>query len=373
MDCFGKQKEQQSEGKLSGLMLWRAIFQIGLTTMLSVCLTTYVYLPFRHHAIIMDKQNHTENNQTSNVCASSASIVIGPTMLDAEGQWAGDFTFKAIFYFGLACGSLSGGVVAYFMTPKKAARIFAKIVILVSFLSALVININKIIYHMAWFWLAFSSLASYLTTYIYTMESIPGSWMVYVSVGLFGIQWSISSLYSIILVEVTSSWQVRLFWNGFALFCIITLQEIFSFPKSQGLKNGKKEILTQLANNKLGLRYVACLLFLWFVHGYVFYGIYHLVYNDSTMKHHIFKCAADFCFKIVTAYLCQRTRQKRTVLAVFVALNALACFALMVCHWITDGNEQYVETTLQICSFLIAGSWNILWVLTVETFGPGVR
>ena len=52
-----------------------------------------------------------------------------------------------------------------------------------------------------------------------------------------------------------------------------------------------------------------------------------------------------------------------------MALNALTCFSLSLVHHL--GWER--DLAMQVSGFLIAGSWNILWVLTCEVFGRGVR
>ncbi len=53
-----------------------------------------------------------------------------------------------------------------------------------------------------------------------------------------------------------------------------------------------------MLRNPLGLRYLFCLLFLWLVHGFVFYGVYHHVYDADTARDHFFKCFASFIFKV---------------------------------------------------------------------------
>ncbi len=83
---------------------------------------------------------------------------------------------------------------------------------------------------------------------------------------------------------------LRLFWNGFAVFCLITLQEFFPPPSSAssedsgGAESGggankgwAKETIKDLLGNSLGLRFLICLVVLWGIHGYIFYGTHHMV------------------------------------------------------------------------------------------------
>ncbi len=83
---------------------------------------------------------------------------------------------------------------------------------------------------------------------------------------------------------------LRLFWNGFAVFCLITLQELFPPPSSASSEDGggaesgggankgwAKETIKDLLGNSLGLRFLICLVVLWGIHGYIFYGTHHMV------------------------------------------------------------------------------------------------
>ena len=64
-------------------------------------------------------------------------------------------------------------------------------------------------------------------------------------------------------------------------------------------------------------------------------------------------------------------KKKRSVLAVFVAFIGLCMFVLSGIHSVED--KSILSTASQVTSFLVSGSWNILWLFTVETFGNTTR
>ncbi len=132
-----------------------------------------------------------------------------------------------------------------------------------------------------------------------------------------------------------------------------------------------KETVMDLQQNPLGLRYTVCLMLLWLIHGYVYYGIWHHI-SQEAIKSHVYVCITDMVSKVLGLFLCVWTRQKRTVMASLMALNAFCCFGLGAME-ASGESEQVISSLAQVSSFLVSGSWNILWLFSVEIIGPRAR
>ncbi len=150
--------------------------------------------------------------------------------------------------------------------------------------------------------------------------------------------------------------------------CASVLQDLIpSAPKRTG--DRAKESLQELFANPLGRRYLLSLLFLWLVHGYVFYGISHHTYGRA-LESQVYVCVTDSASKLLGLLLCRWTLQRRAVIAALLLLSALTCFGLA---FVEPEMEEAVSALAQACSFLITGSWNILWLFSVEVIGNGAR
>ncbi len=348
------------------------IVNLCLTYILSALLVSFVYLPFRHNA------------SSVSTLEVNASIIEINTNESHEVAFAldedDDFSFNVVFYLGLSLGSCIGGTTSYFLSPGKSAAFFSKMCCLTCLIAAntmddasddaMGVSNSK----WAWFCLCSFALAGYLSTYVHTLESVPGPWLVFVSLGLLGVHWPLASFYSILLVIKVDTWYARLFLHGGAMLTAIALQDLVCIPNSIHYNKVKRETIMDLRKNSLGIRYLLCFSFLWLLHGYMYYGSYHEIYGDKTAMPQAFKCTVSFIFKLVFAALCYWTRQQRPVMAVLLFLNSLSCFALMAFHSMTTKeDDSLVDITMQLVSFLIACSWCILWAMTVQTFGSGVR
>ncbi len=130
----------------------------------------------------------------------------------------------------------------------------------------------------------------------------------------------------------------------------------------------------ELLRNPIGLRYFLCLLFLWAIHGYVYYGISHHIYKE-TYKHHIFVCITDALSNLLGLVLCRWTGQKRAVVSSLLMLSAFCCFGLAILESMSgeDDVDHIISTVSQVVSFLITCSWNIVWLLSAELIGRGAR
>ncbi len=342
------------------------IANLCATSVLLVGLATYVFLPFRQNPI-----SEVEYHVTK---VKNASYEVTPA--DDEGS---TLAFSVVFYLGLFAGSILGGVTSYLKSPKMSATLFSKLCCLVSFITAgemanstddAIVDVCQ--YHWEWFCLSACTMAAYLSTYVHTLQSVPGAWIVWVSLGLMGAHWPVASFYSIILVAEVDGWHTILFLQGILILAAQTLQDLVHIPDNNPNGKAKGETLVDLRKNSLGITYLVCLAFLWLSHGYMYYGSYHEIYRDKTALSQAFRCIAPFVFKLLFAALCYWTRQQRPVMAVLLFLNALSLFALATFHSIAT-NESLISITIQIISFLVSCSWCILWALTVQTFGLGVR
>ena len=81
-----------------------------------------------------------------------------------------------------------------------------------------------------------------------TIELVPGPWLVLTSMGLFGLMWSSSSFYSILLSLLLGSWRERLFWNGVALLGTVAFTEVVSAREKENDKRGRYGISHFLVN-----------------------------------------------------------------------------------------------------------------------------
>ena len=91
-------------------------------------------------------------------------------------------------------------------------RIFSKLLILVSHLSALLLTDGQdesMLHYLAWHFLALASFAFHVSVYIDTLELVPGEWLVYTALGLFGLHWAAASAYAVALMQHVATWHVR--------------------------------------------------------------------------------------------------------------------------------------------------------------------
>ncbi len=341
----------------------RIVIHLVLTYLLTVAITCYAYIPFRREEIFpANGESPIPNGNTT-----SSLVVFGRRVQGGDSEI---YMFKVAVYGGFAMGSLLSGVASYTWSPKVVSSMSCKLLILSSMLGAFVIDDGLAMPHIIWFLLGFNAFASYTSVFIYTLESVPGNWVVCVGLGILGLGWSTARLYSILLVTLVDDCKSRLFWNSFALFCILTAQDILK-PKSEAVPGAKNESFKELMRNPYGRRYFACLAILWMVSGYVFYGISHHIYKD-TMRAQAFVFVTDGAGNLLALFLCLHTRQKKTVIGALLMLNAACCFALSVLE-VDHAEGSMVSTLAQICSFLVTCHWNILWILTIEIIGRGTR
>ncbi len=347
------------------------IANLCLTYILSALLVSFLYLPFGDNGNLIT---------TVEVNTSIADVNMnGSHHVTFAFDEDNEFSFNIVFYLGLFVGSFIGGTASYFLSPGKSAAFFSKMCCLTCIIAANIMDgaskdaMGMSTAKWAWFCMCSFALAGYLSTYVHTLESVPGPWLVPVSLGLLGVHWLPANLYSLLLLLKLDTWCVRLFVHGGAILTVIALQDIISQPRN--INNIlKRETLTDLRRNNLGIRYLLCFSFLWVLHGYMYYCSHHKIYDDKTGTKQTFKSSIICIFKLSFAALCYWTRQQIPVMAVLFFCNSLSCFALMAFHSIaTKDNDSHMDITLQLISFLTSCSWCILWAITVQSFGSGVR
>ncbi len=185
-----------------------------LVYFLAVGANCYVYLPFRHVK--------EATNKTTTLPQETRDV---KPVYD-NTKWTEGQEFQVIFYVGLGLGSVIGGMVGYFFSPRRGTMLLAKLVIMWSLIGACIINYSIVAHHIVWFFLALLTFALHVCHYVHTLESVPNTWVTYVGIGLFGISWTSARLYSIMLGALVGNWQTVFFWNTFLLFSVITLQDV---------------------------------------------------------------------------------------------------------------------------------------------------
>ncbi len=337
-------------------------YHLMLTFLLTTATACYAYLPFRKE--VGDSAVANGTLKGDNITVKSLK----------HGEYKENLTFMVVIYTGFGTGALAAGLTSYFTSPKQITKISSKLLILFSMLGACVINDSVAVHHVVWFFIGFCAFAWWAIAFIHTVESVPGNWIVYVGVGLFGLGWSMARLYSILLVVLIEDWKSRLFWNSFFLFCIITAQDVIPFPKlkntAEDSKNGK-ETMADLFRNSYGRRYFVCLTVLWMVHGYIFYGISHQIYNDS-LNANVYDSVTDAIAILLALFLCVKTGQKRTIIGTLLLLSGLCQFAMLNAK-VMGNQTKTILTLAHIQSFLITSSWHILWLFSIEIIGRGAR
>ncbi len=185
---------------------------------------------------------------------------------------------------------------AYFTSPDRMVGLLWKALLATNLFGGSFVHLNLETHHTTWFFLAFFSLSLYTCLYARTLESVPGRWIVYAGLGVFGLSWTTGRIYSILLAQFLPHWSERFYFNAAVIVCSRLLAD--AVP-GKGLNSGasdrRRETLADLYRNSLGRRYFACLVLLWLIHGYVFYGISHFNYKfpipDQVLKqktHHFF-------------------------------------------------------------------------------------
>ena len=171
--------------------------------------------------------------------------------------------------------------------------------------------------------------------------------------------------------------------NTFVMLLLFILQEQVPLRRLRRIRLNKGESLGDLAQNRMAWRYLAVLSLAWLVHGYVYYSGGHDIYEgsaatdgDDPANDLAFVCTTDALAHFLVLGLVLWTEKTRPVAFVLMAL-ASVCLALVAAFGNPDDtspeNEFMVETANHVCSFLISGSYTILWLLTAESFGHRSR
>ncbi len=219
-----------------------------------------------------------------------------------------------------------------------------------------------------WFLLAFGLFFHFVVRFVHDLESVPDRWIPIVGLGVLGGQWSVAKLYSVLLAILVPTWRDRFFWTTLALHCIFSLQDLLPLKRRKNIKFHEEEKIGEFMGNRTGWLYLGSLLVLWALQGYICYATSHSIYEEDITSQ-MYSSVSDGCAKILVLGLCLWTGQKRAVTSALLVLTAICCFIL----YGVRGEEQLVDMFDQACNFLVAGSFWVLWLLTSETFGVGIR
>ena len=117
--------------------------------------------------------------------------------------------------------------------------------------------------------------------------------------------------------------------------------------------------------------------FVWFAHGFAYYGIGHFWVSGDSPKEQMewlnltFANFSEILTKIIVPLICIRTR--RTV----TPFSALLCFVgitfILKPIIVLPQSFGSISLLYQLSSVLLSASWNLLWFITPLAFPGSVR
>ena len=135
---------------------------------------------------------------------------------------------------------------------------------------------------------------------------MPDSWRLAVALCGFGLSWSLSRLVSVVLILVTQCMYLSILISTSTVFVLSMLQDCFSFSNNR-YQNGKRETVKDVVQNRLAIRYVCLLCLLWFMHGYVYYGLAHGIdsLSSNLVSSKLFVISMDVLSKFFGFIICR--------------------------------------------------------------------
>ncbi len=209
---------------------------------------------------------------------SSNSTVQHDGKRDILAQEMHTVSFKVVFFLGLAIGSWAAGIAATItQNPVVVVRFLSSVLVLASLVLTTAKEEDVTWHHLFWFVIAFCSLGIFAVEYVYIMECVPCHWRLSVGLLGMGLMWTCSRLYALLMNSYIETFALKLFWNSLAVLVGSGLVEVIRVPRLAETVDGHDERIWRklFYENRFGRRYLAILLLLWFLHGYVYFGLAH--------------------------------------------------------------------------------------------------
>jgi len=334
---------------------------VVISMLLGVTISANIFLPFR--SVVEEHEKNKNDTKDDDSCSHLKREY------DEMVEGANDISFKGWFYGGLSFGALVGGLAGYHYGAANTVHIASKAFVTAGFLAY---KFGEDFRDAPWFLFAATIMALYPVLYIDTIERVPYKWSTVTGLTGFGFCWPLGRAYSIFLATLVGPEKDVLFWNAMAALILACSRDLVA---QHAIKFApKKEKWSTFVTNPYAPRYFFSHLLLWSTFGFIYYGMSHWHISSGDQNHQLFVAGTDGVVKILSTGLVLWTRQKRTLIAVFIFLTGICKLVMIGTSLVEEGGWcEATSSVAHIISFLISGSWSTLWLASVEGFGPGVR
>ena len=188
-----------------------------------------------------------------------------------------ELSFKVVVFLGLATGSVLAGAYASWKGPNGPVKFQSVLIAVAGLLLSNAIDQPISVHYVLWFVIAACSLGTFAVEYVYVMECVPPNWRLATGLLGMGLQWTCSRFYAWLMNEYLDSFSQKLFWNSLAVIIGSALVELCRVQRrKENIDEYDENLLRKLFfKNKFGSRNLYILMSIWFMHGYVYFGLAH--------------------------------------------------------------------------------------------------
>ena len=285
-----------------------------------------------------------------------------------EAEEKHDVNFKVAFFFGLIFGSVLGGLASFQFQPATCSRIFC----LVNILTGLIItqlnaDTNPVLDAVLWFCISSTMIAHFLTEFIFMMDNIDKSWRLVTALLGIGLAWTVARIEALLLSIYVEDFDTKIFVTTYLIIVASSLREFFRPYIFNECQDEEKEDDGRTLRGEI----IRCAIFsfIWFIHGYSYYGLAHSWYGMTSVQAHFsYVRLSDAVAKILTLFLVQWTKQIGVVFGVVSFITGILCLVTFVAAHYLNLDTIAVKQLTHVDSFLISASFNLLWLITILTF-----
>jgi len=342
---------------------------VASTTLLAATTTNIYFLQLKENQI---GEKNFKNVTKSSVDSSSISCSLVRDHIDEQN---GDYDSRIVFFLGMAFGSVAAGVVGRHLGASKTAQTSTKLFVAANLLFSRLSVHHRPLKDLSTFLLSASMQASFLSLCIEIVEICPSNWTTFVGLAVFSSCWPLGRTICLLLFRVADSAEDVTFWNALAALTLIFCRDLAHYYMGTSTKavDGRQ---AQHWFNLLRQQRVFFLSVLWLCQGFTLYSTTWLHMASGTMWSKLFVALMTMLAKAHTTTLVLWLAEKRTILSVLTFLTFLSSFGIL--GSMASADFEWCRVTASPAfivsgGFLISGSWNLLWLTTIESFGPGVR
>lgn len=221
---------------------------------------------------------------------SSSSLCENCTEEDFSAPNRHELHVNVVFFLGLTAGSVLAGAYASWKEPVSAVKFQSALIAVAGLLLSHSQHQDISVQLFLWFIIAACSLGTFAVEYVYIMECIRPRWRMAAGLLGMGLQWTCSRFYGWLINERIGFW-TGMYCNSLAVIVGSYLVDVCRVPrKKENVDEFDEDLWKKLFyRNKFGSRNLYILISLWFLHGYVYFGLArgwaHIADENNTEDH----------------------------------------------------------------------------------------